>query len=87
MLNEVDDLLTQAEGIILQDAIDNTNKTYQDIKNYIEENKSLAFENNDLVLFELYENTLETLECFHIVQIKLNHYFQMLSIYFLQCSF
>ena len=62
MLNEVDDLLTQAEGIILQDAIDNTNKTYQDIKNYIEENKSLAFENNDLVLFELYENTLETLE-------------------------
>ena len=62
MLNEVDDLLTQAEGIILQDAIDNTNKTYQDIKNYIEENRSLAFENNDLVLFELYENTLETLE-------------------------
>lgn len=62
MLNEVDDLLTQVEGIILQDAIDNTNKTYQDIKNYIEENKSLAFENNDLVLFELYENTLETLE-------------------------
>ena len=62
MLNEVDDLLTQAEGIILQDAIDNTNKTYQDIKNYIEENKYLAFENNDLVLFELYENTLETLE-------------------------
>ena len=62
MLNEVDDLLTQVEGIILQDAIDNTNKTYQDIKNYIEENKSLAFENNDLVLFEIYENTLETLE-------------------------
>ena len=62
MLNEVDDLLTQVEGIILQDAIDNTNKTYQDIKNYIEENKYLAFENNDLVLFELYENTLETLE-------------------------
>lgn len=62
MLNEVDDLLTQAEGIILQDAIDNTNRTYQDIKNYIEENKRLAFENNDLVLFELYENTLETLE-------------------------
>ena len=62
MLNEVDDLLTQAEGIILQDAIDNTNKTYQDIKNYIEENKCLAIENNDLVLFEIYENTLETLE-------------------------
>ena len=62
MLNEVDDLLTQVEGIILQDAIDNTNRTYQDIKNYIEENKRLAFENNDLVLFELYENTLETLE-------------------------
>ena len=62
MLNEVDDLLTQVEGIILQDAIDNTNRTYQDIKNYIEENKYLAFENNDLVLFELYENTLETLE-------------------------
>ena len=54
MLNEVDDLLTQVEGIILQDAIDNTNRTYQDIKNYIEENKCLAFENNDLVLFELY---------------------------------
>ena len=62
MLNEVDDLLTQVEGIILQDAIDNTNRTYQDIKNYIEENKCLASENNDLVLFELYENTLETLE-------------------------
>ena len=62
MLNEVDDLLTQVEGIILQDAIDNTNRTYQDIKNYIEENKCLAFENNDLVLFELYKNTLETLE-------------------------
>ena len=62
MLNEVDVLLTKAEGIILQDAIDNTNRTYQDIKNYIEENKRLAFENNDLVLFELYENTLETLE-------------------------
>ena len=62
MLNEVDDLLTQVEGIILQDAIDNTDGTYQDIKNYIEENKCLAIENNDLVLFELYENTLETLE-------------------------
>ena len=62
MLNEVDDLLTQVEGIILQDAIDNTNETYQDIKRYIEENKYLAFENNDLVLFETYESALETLE-------------------------
>lgn len=62
MINEVEDLLTQVEGVMLQDAIDNTDGTYKDIKSYIQENKCLAFENDDLVLVELYENVLETLE-------------------------
>ena len=62
MLNEVDDILTQAEGIILQDAIDNTDGTYGKIKTYIKNEQEKVFRQENIFLFELYENVLETLE-------------------------
>ena len=62
MLNEVDDLLTQVEGIILQDAIDNTDGTYGKIKMYIKNEQEKVFRQENIFLFELYENVLETLE-------------------------
>ena len=63
-IEQIKEELTMLEGHLLQNAIDNTDGSYIEIKKYLKEIVTEEFDNNDelTVLFILAENALDTLE-------------------------
>ena len=63
-IEQIKEELTMLEGHLLQNAIDNTDGSYIEIKKYLKEIVTEEFDNSDeiTVLFILAENALDTLE-------------------------